>query len=99
MFTGLHVKYPLFLSDFNETWSFHDGVSKNSPISGFTNNRRVGAELFHADGQTDMTKLIFAFHIFVNAPNDSIFYIGPQREHNVHTCQRPTSECYMAIKA
>jgi hypothetical protein len=22
MYTGLHVKYPLFLSDFNETWSF-----------------------------------------------------------------------------
>jgi hypothetical protein len=22
MYTGLHVKYPLFLSDFNETWIF-----------------------------------------------------------------------------
>jgi hypothetical protein len=28
----------------------------------------VGAELFHADGQTDMTKLIVAFRNFVNAP-------------------------------
>jgi hypothetical protein len=28
--------------------------------------RPVGAELFHADGQTDMTKLIVAFHNFVN---------------------------------
>jgi len=26
-----------------------------------------GAELFHADGQTDMTNLIVAFHSFVNA--------------------------------
>jgi hypothetical protein len=27
----------------------------------------VGAELFHADGQTDMTKLIVAFRNFANA--------------------------------
>ena len=26
----------------------------------------VGAEGFHADGETDMTKLIVAFHNFVN---------------------------------
>jgi hypothetical protein len=26
--------------------------------------RPVGAELFHADGQTDMTKLVFAFRTF-----------------------------------
>jgi hypothetical protein len=30
--------------------------------------RPVVAELFHADGQTDMTKLIAAFHNFDNAP-------------------------------
>ena len=30
--------------------------------------RLVGAELFHADGQTDMKKLIVAFRNFVNAP-------------------------------
>jgi hypothetical protein len=29
----------------------------------------VGAELFHADGRTDMTKLIAALHNFANAPN------------------------------
>ena len=28
----------------------------------------VGAELFHADGQTDMTKLTVAFRNFANAP-------------------------------
>jgi len=28
----------------------------------------VGAELFHADGQTDMRKLIVAFRSFTNAP-------------------------------
>ena len=30
--------------------------------------RSEGAKLFHADGQTDMTKLIVAFHNFADAP-------------------------------
>ena len=30
--------------------------------------RLVGAELFHADGRTDMTKLIVAFRNFAKAP-------------------------------
>jgi len=32
--------------------------------------RLVGAELFHADGQTDMTKLIVAFRNSANAPQE-----------------------------
>jgi hypothetical protein len=32
--------------------------------------RPVDAELFHADGRTDMTKLTVAFHNFANAPKD-----------------------------
>ena len=32
MYIGLHVKYPLFLWDINETW-FFDTFSKNSQIS------------------------------------------------------------------
>jgi len=38
-----------------------DRLSKNTKISNFMKIRPVGAELFHADGQTDMTKLIVAF--------------------------------------
>ena len=30
--------------------------------------RSVGSELFHADGQTDATKLTVTFRNFVNAP-------------------------------
>ena len=30
--------------------------------------RPVKADLFHADGQTDMTKLIVVFRNFANAP-------------------------------
>jgi hypothetical protein len=33
-------------------------------MSNFTKIRLVGIELFYADGQTDMTKLIVAFRIF-----------------------------------
>jgi hypothetical protein len=36
-------------------------------ISNFMKIRPVGAELFHADGQTNITKLIIAFRNFANA--------------------------------
>jgi hypothetical protein len=40
----------------------------------------VGAELFHADGQTDMTKLVVTFRTFANAPKNSVrFY--PEQPH------------------
>jgi hypothetical protein len=53
MYLGLHVKYPLLLSDFNETWFFFlDRFSKNTQISNFMKIRPAGAELFHVDRQT-----------------------------------------------
>jgi hypothetical protein len=33
-------------------------------------NFPVGAELFHADGRMDMTKIVVAFRSFANAPNN-----------------------------
>jgi len=60
MHVGLHVKYQLFLSDFNET-IFFDIFWKNTQIPNFMKIPPVGAELFHEDGRTDMTKLIVAF--------------------------------------
>ena len=65
-----HVKYPLFLSDFNETsifWTDFRKKKKKAQISSFIKNRPVGVELFHADGQMDM-KLTVAFHNFGKAP-------------------------------
>ena len=53
MYTSLHVKYALFLTDFNETRNFLDRFSKISYISNFMKIRPVGAELFHVDGRTD----------------------------------------------
>jgi len=59
MYAGRKVKYPLLLSDFNETWISLDRFSKNS-------QNHVGAE-FHADRLIDMTKLIVAFRNFANS--------------------------------
>jgi hypothetical protein len=53
----LPVNYPSFLSDFNETRTVPTDFSKNTPISSFMKIRPIGAELFHEDGQTDLTKL------------------------------------------
>jgi hypothetical protein len=51
MCIGLHVKYPLFLSDFNETITFWLCFSQSIQISHFMTTRPVGTELFHADGR------------------------------------------------
>jgi len=39
-------------------------------MSNFTQIRPVGAELFHADGQTDMPKLTVTFRNFGKAPKN-----------------------------
>jgi len=48
---------------------FFDSFSKTTEIQNFMKIRPVGAQFFHADGRTDMTKLIVAFGNFANAPN------------------------------
>ena len=52
MYAGIHVKYPSFLSDFNETRIFSSDLRKILKISYFTKIRLVRAEVFHADGRT-----------------------------------------------
>ena len=67
MYIGLHVKYPLFLADFNK-------FSRQILVSNFTKIRPERPMLFHAggwrDGQTDITKPIVAFRNFANAPTN-----------------------------
>ena len=43
-------------------------VEKKTPLSNFMEIRQVGFELFNADGQTDMTKLIITFGNFAKTP-------------------------------
>jgi len=42
-------------------------VSKNTQISNFVKIRLVGAEVFHVDRRTAMTKVIVAFHNYAIA--------------------------------
>jgi len=55
---------------------FFDRFSKNTQISNFIKTRPVKAEVFHADRwtnrRTDMTRLIFTFRNFANAPKNQI---------------------------
>jgi hypothetical protein len=45
-------------------------------MSNFMKDRPVGAELFHADGQTDMKKLTGGFRNFANTPkNQSVIAV------------------------
>jgi hypothetical protein len=46
-------------------------VTQNIQVSNFIKVRPMRAELFHADGQTDMMKLIVAFRNFASAPKKS----------------------------
>jgi hypothetical protein len=62
MYIGLHIKYPLSLSDFNKTLiKFLEEFSENSQMPSCIKVRLVGSEFFLADRQTDMMKLIVAF--------------------------------------
>ena len=64
MYIALHVKYRLFLADFNKNLNFTDRFSKNTQIPNFMKIHPMAAELFLADGRTDKEKLIVAFRNF-----------------------------------
>jgi hypothetical protein len=54
IYVAFHVKYSLFLSDFNESWTSSIDLPKNiTPTANLIKIRPVGAELFRTDGQTD----------------------------------------------
>jgi len=57
--TGLHGKYPLFLSDFNETCQFSRQVFEKYSDTNFMKIHPVGGE-FRADGQIDEDNSRFA---------------------------------------
>ena len=61
MYPGLHVKNPLFLFCFSETWIFSKDFQKNIQISNFVKIHLVGAEFFYANRQTDMANLFAIF--------------------------------------
>jgi len=67
MYAGLHVKYPLILSDFNETWFFWQifvRYSNNKFNENLSSGSR-GVPCGRTDGQTYITKLSVVFCNFV----------------------------------
>jgi hypothetical protein len=74
MYMSLHVKYPLFLTDFNETRKFLDRFKKFLNIK-FHENPSSGNRVVpcgRTDGQTTgVMTLTVAFRSFVNAPEST----------------------------
>ena len=77
MCIGLYIKYPVFLSDLNETWIFSTDFLRILKISYCTKIRQVGAELFHAHVRHDEANSHFsqfcdrAWKVMKQAPDPS----------------------------
>ena len=60
-------------------------------------NPSVRAKLFHADGRTDMTKLITTFHNFVNVPKEwftiLVKYTNISKSANIEMLQQSFYMC------
>jgi len=70
-YIGLHVKYPLFLSDSNECWISSTDLRKIFKYEISWNSvRREPSCFMWADGQTGMTKPTVDFRNFANAPKN-----------------------------
>ena len=96
MYPGIHVKYPLFLSDFNETWLFStDG--RKILISKFVKTLPMEAELFCEEGQTDRQtdrhdEANSRFSQFRQSANRNIFimYQAANVAIRIGSCEFPT---------
>jgi len=69
MHIGLRVKYPLFLSDCNETRQMFEKHSNIKDHEYHSSGSRV-LPCGRTDKQADMTQLIVAFCNFANAPKN-----------------------------
>ena len=98
---GLHVKYPLFLSDCNETWIFSKDWQKYSNIK-FHENLSGGSRVVpcgRRDGQAWQTKSLFAIlqtRLKTTMPL-AVFELGGRPASSVVAV--PTTVCYGEISS
>ena len=72
MYIGLHVKYPLSFTDFNDTWMFQKILKKLLNIK-FHENTSSGSRAVpygQTDEQTDIKNLIIVFRSSTNVPKN-----------------------------
>jgi hypothetical protein len=84
IYVALYVKYPLFLTDLNETLIFSTDFRKILGILNFMKICQLTAELFHTDGRTERhDKANSSFSQFFKAPNffDTTIQAYPKREY------------------
>ena len=69
LYRGIHIKYTLFLSDFNKIWIFTADFRKivKYDISWKSVQWKPSCSML-TDGRTDMTKIIVAYRDFTKAP-------------------------------
>lgn len=76
MYTGIRVKYPLFLSEVNQTWIFSTDLGKYSNTNFHENPSSESRPVLCGEtekgggGGADLSKLKVAFRNFANAPRE-----------------------------
>ena len=71
MYIGPHEKYPLFLSDLNETCIFSQHIFEECSNIKFHENPASGCRVVPCR-RTDMTKLMVPFRNFAKAPKNEM---------------------------
>jgi len=72
MHIGLHVKYPLFLSDINETWIFSTDFRKIVKYQISHKSIRWETSFFRVHKRTDMAKLTAVFRGLAKSSDNTV---------------------------
>jgi hypothetical protein len=90
MYTGLHVKCPLYWSGFNDTCIFSKKIQKMLKYQlSWKSVQWEPNRSTRTDERTDVTKLILAFRNFANAPKNIRVYTNGNRRTQKKYCADP----------